>query len=148
MVLRPLAQTAVFGPHGRRQVDVAFYGRLSEVEAKCQIFGDTLRTSLDIVLAAERGASAKGDGVDLEYFVAVTGSDQSILSKKNFPIRINVPADARRAAVTDHIEEAIALGGRRPADVTINVGFQQSPEVVEFYRNFRGPPGQLSPLHA
>jgi hypothetical protein len=46
-----------------------------------EISGDTVR-SLDIVLAAERGASAKGDGVDLEYFVAVTGSDQSILSKR------------------------------------------------------------------
>src|SRR5258708_26258216 len=93
VILRPLAQTAVFGTQGRRQVDVGFYGRLSEVEAKCQISGDTVRASLDLVLAAERGASAKGDGVDLEYFVAVTGSAQSTLSKKTFPIHINVPAD-------------------------------------------------------
>jgi hypothetical protein len=145
VVLRPLAQTAVFGAQstqqGHRPLDVGFYGRLSDVDVKCQGSGDTLRALLDIVVVGERGPSAHGDGVDLEYFVAVTGTDQSILSKKNFPIHIAIPGDSKRAAVTDHIEEAIALGGRRPADVTINVGFQQSPEVVQFFRNFRGPIG-------
>jgi hypothetical protein len=141
-VFRPLSQTAVFGTQGRRPLDVAFYGRLSEVEAKCQGVGDTIRAALDVVIVAERGPAARGDGVDFEYFVAVTGADQSILSKKNFPVHITIPPDARRAAVTDHIEEAISLGGRPLSDVTINVGFQQSPDVVEFYRNFRGPTGR------
>ena len=61
-----------------------------------------------------------------------------ILSKNNFTVHIDVPVNAKRAAVTDHIEEAINTAGRPPGDLTINLGFQQPPEVVEFYQNFRG----------
>jgi hypothetical protein len=53
-------------------------------------------------------------------------------------VRISIPATARRAGVTDRIEETIALSGRPPGQLNIVVGFQQNPEVVEFYRNFRG----------
>jgi hypothetical protein len=139
-VLRPLAQTATFAPGSPRQpMGVAFYGILSEVSVVCGGAGDALRAALDVVVVGERGpAVAKADGVDLQYFVAVTGTDQSVLSKRSFSVHIAVPADAKRAGVTDHIEESISLGGRAPGDVNIVVGFQQSPEVVEFYKHFRG----------
>lgn len=135
-VLRPLSQTAVFAPGAARQpLGVAFYGVLSDVSVKCE--GGV--ASLDVVVVGERGPAAGGaTSVDLQYFVAVTGPDQSILSKRSFPVRIAVPGDARRAGVTDHIEEPIALAGRSPGDLNIVLGFQQTPEVVEFYRHFRG----------
>lgn len=141
VILRPLANTAVFTPSAQthRPLDVAFYGILSDVDAKCDFNGGTMRATLDVVVAAERGpASGHADGVDLNYFVAVTGPDQSILSKKTFSVHLAVPQGARRAAVTDHIEETINTGGRSSGDLTIDLGFQQPPEVVEFYRNFRG----------
>src|SRR4249919_962360 len=82
-ILRPLAQTAVFAPGAARQpMGVAFYGILSDVEAKCEPAGGALRVALDVVAVGERGpAGGKADGVDLQYFVAVTGPDQAILSK-------------------------------------------------------------------
>jgi hypothetical protein len=40
--------------------------------------------------------------------------------------------------VTDHIEETIPLAGRPPGELSIVLGFQQTSEIVEFYRNFRG----------
>lgn len=140
VVLRPLAQTAVFAPGAARQpMGVAFYGVLSEVDAKCERKGDALRASLDVILIGERGpAAGKADSLDLEYFVAVTGSDQAILGKRSFPVHIAIPADAKRAGVTDHIEETIPLAGRPPGDLSIVLGFQQSPEIVDFYRHFRG----------
>jgi hypothetical protein len=139
-VLRPLAQTAVFAPGAARQpTGVAFYGILSEVEAKCDRAAGAVRASLDIVIIGERGPSAAGaTDLDLQYFIAVTGPDQAILSKRTLPVHITIPANARRAGVTDHIEETIALGGRPAGELNIVVGFQQSPEIVEFYRNFRG----------
>ena len=76
--------------------------------------------------------------MDLQYFVAVTGPDQSILSKKPFAIRIAFESTQRRAGVTDHIEETIPLGGRRGSDLNVLLGFQQTPEVVYFYKHFRG----------
>jgi len=139
VILRPLANTAVFGPAPERRPDnVSFYGLLSEAEAKCMYSGDAMRLILDVVVAAERGPAAKADSVDFQYFVAVTGPDQAIISKKPFPVRIVFDGPGKRSGVTDHIEEAIPLGGNKGADLNIVVGFQQSPEVVDFYKKFRG----------
>jgi hypothetical protein len=139
-ILRPLAQTAAFAPGAARQpMSVAFYGILSDVEAKCERAGGAVKVSLDVVIVGERGpAAGKADSLDVQYFVAVTGPDQAVLSKRSFPVRIAIPADGRRAGVTDHIEETIPLGGRPPGELNIVLGFQQSPEIVEFYRHFRG----------
>ncbi len=139
-ILRPLSQTAVFAPGAARQpTGVAFYGILSDVESKCVRSGDSVRVALDTVIIGERGpASGAATGVDLQYFVAATGADDTILSKRTLPVQIAIPAGTRRAGITDHVEEWVSLGGRSPADVKVVLGFQQSPEVVQFYKNFRG----------
>lgn len=140
VVLRPLANTVVFGPgEGRRQINIAFTGRLSDVDIKCDFAGGALRAAFDVIVVAERAPAARGNDVDFDYFVAVTGPDQSIINKKNFAVHIAIPPGAKRAAVTDHFEEAIDTGGRPPGDLTIDVGFQQSPEAVEYFKNFRRP---------
>jgi hypothetical protein len=140
VILRPLAQTAVFAPGASRQpMGVAFYGILSDVDAKCEAAGSAVRASLDVVVVGERGpAAGTAEGLDLQYFVAVTGADQAILSKRSFAVHIAIPGDAKRAGVTDHIEETIPLAGRPPGELSIVLGFQQSPEIVDFYRHFRG----------
>jgi hypothetical protein len=140
VILRPLAQTAAFAPGAAHQpMGVAFYGILSDVDVKCEPAGAALRASLDVVIVGERGpAAGKADGLDVQYFVAVTGPDQAVLSKRTFPVHIGIPGDARRAGVSDHIEETIPLAGRSPGEVSIVLGFQQSPEIVDFYRHFRG----------
>ena len=140
VILRPLSQNAVFAPgQSRQQAGVAFYGLLSEVDAKCEPAGGAVRLKLDTVVVGERGPAAGTAGaVDLWYFVAVTGPDQAIVSKRLFPIHIAIPADAKRAGVTDHIEEIIPLGGRPAGDLNVVLGFQQSPEALEFYKTYRG----------
>ena len=140
VILRPLSQTAVFPPGAPRQpASVAFYGGLSEVDARCEGSGGAVRIALDVVVIGERGpAVGNADSVDLQYFVAATGSDQTVLSKRSFVVRIPIPAGAKRAGVTEHIEETVPLAGRPPGDLSIVLGFQQSPETVEFYRHFRG----------
>ena len=81
-----------------------------------------------VVVIGERGPSARGGtGVDLQYFVAVTGPNDAILSKRSLPVHVAIPADARRAGVTDHIEETIPLAGQAPGRLTIVLGFQQTP---------------------
>ncbi len=140
VILNPLAQTAVFAPGAPRQpTGVQFYGVLSEVSATCERSGNALRVSLDVIVIGERGpAAGGGNAVDLQYFVAVTGPNQTILSKRSLPVHIAIPANAKRAGVTDHIEETIPLAGRPPSELSIALGFQQSPEVVDFYRHYRG----------
>jgi hypothetical protein len=139
VILRPLANTAVFGPGAEARPDnVAFYGLISEVDRKCDYSGDAVTTTLDVILVAQRGPAAKGNAVDLNYFVAVTGPNQQILSKKTFPVHIAFDPDQIRAGVTDHIVETVPLAGHKGSDITIMLGFQQSPEVVDFYKHFRG----------
>jgi hypothetical protein len=140
VILRALANTAVFGVAAeRRPESVAFYGLLSEVNSKCDVSGDTMQLKLDVIVIAERGpASKEANSVDFNYFVAVTGPDQAVLSKKLFPVRIAIAPGEKRSGVTDHIEEAVSLGGRKLGDVNVVLGFQQTPEVVEFYKRFRG----------
>lgn len=139
-ILRSLSQTAVFAPGAQRQpTGVAIYGILSDVESRCTRSGDAVLVSLDTVIVAERGpASGAATGVDLQYFIAATGPDEAILSKRTLPVQIALPAGTRRAGITDRVEEWVHLGGRSPADIQVVLGFQQSPEVVQFYRNFRG----------
>lgn len=139
VVLRPLSNTAVFGPAPEHRPDnVAFYGLLSEADLKCDYTAEGVRLALDTIVIGERGPAAKGDAVDLQYFVAVTGPDQSIISKKPFAVRIAFDDTQKRAGVTDHIEETIPLGGQKGSDLNVLLGFQQSPEVVDFYKHFRG----------
>jgi len=139
VVLRPLANTAVFGPAPERRPDnVAFYGLLSEADLKCEYAGDAMRMNLDVVVVAERGPAAKGDSVDFQYVIAVTAPDQSILYYKRLPVHIVFGTPQKRAAVTDHIEDPVALGGHKGTDVAVDLGFQQSPEVIDFYKHYRG----------
>jgi hypothetical protein len=139
-ILKPLSQTAAFAPgQPREPPGVAFYGVLSEVQSKCDRAGDAVRLALDVVVVGERGPAAAGaSAVDAWYFVAVTGPDQSVLGKRLFPVHVEVPVSAKRAAISDHIEEMIPLGGRRPGELTVVLGFQQSPEAIDFYRHYRG----------
>ena len=140
VILQPLRQTAVFAPGAEHQpLGVAFYGILDDVSSKCDRTGDAVRLSLDVVVIGERGpAGAAVTSLDLQYFVAVTGPGQTILSKRSLPVRIALPTGERRAGITDHIVESIPLGGRAPGDLSVVLGFQQSPDAVEFYKHFRG----------
>ena len=139
VILRPLANSAVFGPGGELQPDnVAFYGLLSEVDRNCDYRGDAVQVTLDVIVIGQRGPAAKGDAVDFTYFVAVTASNQEIISKKPFSVRIGFEPDQIRAGVTDHIVETIPLAGHKGSDINLDLGFQQSAQVVEFYKHFRG----------
>jgi hypothetical protein len=139
VILRPLANTAVFGPGLEARPDnVAFYGLLSEVDRKCDYAGDAVRMTLDVIVVGQRGPAAKGDAVDLTYFVAVTGPNQQIFSKKALGVHIAFEPDQIRAGVTDHIVETIPLGGHKGSDISLLLGFQQTPQVVDFYKHFRG----------
>jgi hypothetical protein len=139
VILRPLANTATFAPGlGRRPENVAFYGVLSEVESKCSVAAQSVLMKLDVIIIGQRGPAAKGDSVDLDYFVAVTAAPQTILDKKPFRVRIGFSPNQVRAGVTDHVEVAIPLAGHAVTDLTLDLGFQQPPDVVDFYRRFRG----------
>lgn len=142
VILHPLANTVVFSPTAvpgeLKPLNVAWYGIYSDISATCTMSGGTLHATLDNVIVAERGPAAHSNDVDLNYFVSLTGTDQSILGKKSFSVHVTVPDKAKRGGVSDHVEVAFSTGGQPLSNLNITVGFQESPQAVEFYKNFRG----------
>jgi hypothetical protein len=136
-VLHPLANTVVFAPGAENKPPyVAWFGIFSDISANCTLTGDTLRAALDNVIVAERGPSVRGNDVDLNYFVALTATDQTIIGKKTFSVHVTVPPNEKRGGVNDHVEAVFNTGGRAVSDLNIMVGFQDTPNVVDFYRHF------------
>jgi hypothetical protein len=139
VILHPLANTATFAPGAEvKPLYVAFYGIYSDISSNCTVNGSTLHVALDSIIVAERGPAAKGNDVDFTYFVALTGADQSILGKKSFGVHVSVPQTAKRGGVSDHVEVDFATGGQPVTQLNLTVGFQESPQAVEFYKNYRG----------
>jgi hypothetical protein len=137
-VLKPVANTVVFVGTEYKPLYVAWFGLLSDTTATCTVNGDTLHVALDNVIVAQRGPSARGNDVDLSYFVALTTPDQTILGKKTFSVHVAVPPGEKRGGVTDHVEVAFATGGRPTSDFSLLVGLQIAPEAVEFYKHYPG----------
>src|SRR5579864_1235981 len=138
-ILRPLANTVVFTPGAEQKpLYVSWNGIFSDITATCRLEGDILHASLDNVIIGERGPAGRSNDVDFNYFVALTALDQSILGKKLFSVHVTVAPDAKRAGVTDHVEVAFSTGGRALSDLNLMVGFQLTPDAVQFYKNYRG----------
>ena len=139
VILRPLANTAVFAPGtAPRPENVAFYGLLEEVDSHCESLQGAVRMRLAVDVIAQRGPTARGDTADFTYFVALTAPGEKILQKQPLAVQVTIPPNKLRAGVTDRFEEVLPLSGYTAGALTLDVGFQQSPEVVEFYKHFRG----------
>ena len=140
-VLRSLSQTAVFAPGAERKpAGVAFYGILSDVESKCTRSGDAVLVTLDTVVIGERGpASGGATSVDLQYFIAATDRTRRYDSQQAHAA--GADSDSRRGAPCRDHRPCPGVGviwRPPPGDVRVVLGFQQTPEVVQFYKNFRG----------
>jgi hypothetical protein len=139
VILKPLANTAIFSPNTElKPINVAWYGIYSDISVTCNVNGGTLVATLDNIIVAERGPAGRGNDVDLNYFVSLTGPDQAILGKKTFAVHVTLPDKAKRGGVSDHVEVSFATGGRPISDLNITAGFQESQQAIEFYKNFRG----------
>src|SRR5262249_36218936 len=137
VILRPLANTAIFaaGP-GRRPENVAFYGLLSDAESSCSGAGQSVLMKLDVIVIGQRGPASRGDSVASDSLAAAPPPEQPIPKKKPSGGPIGFKPTQTRAGVTDHIETATPPAGHAPADLTLDVGFQQPPDVVDFYKRF------------
>ncbi|MGH7099730.1 MAG: hypothetical protein ACREE4_19035 [Stellaceae bacterium] len=140
VILRPLANTAVFAPGAApRPENVAFYGFLDEVDSRCEALQGAVRVHLTVDVIAQRGPAAGGNNTaDFTYFVAAVAPGETILQKQPLAVRVTIPPGKLRAGVADRFDEVIPLAGTTASAVTIDVGFQQSPEAINFYQHFRG----------
>jgi hypothetical protein len=139
VILRPLANTALFAPGAApRPENVAFYGLIDEVDSRCEALQGAVRMHLKVYVIAQRGPAARGNTATFTYFVATTAPGEKILQKQPLTVSVTLPPNKLRAGVTDTFEEVLPLAGYAASALTVDLGFQQSPEVVTFYHHFRG----------
>ena len=72
------------------------------------------------------------------YFVAVVDKDQKVLARELFDSTFTFQANQRQAAAIEEIEQIIPIrGDLRGLDYEVLVGFQLTPEQLEFNRQER-----------
>ena len=122
------------GP-GRDLIDVRFEGEIGEVGVSCSYDDGTVDMILDFQLRASRGPAAESRSAEFEYFVAVIERGDHILAKETFASRIDFPANVNRAAVLEELGPRVPIkAGTTSLDYSILIGFQLSPEELEYNR--------------
>jgi hypothetical protein len=125
------------GP-GRDLTDVVVKGEIVDVAVDCNYDRRGVDVALQVAIAATRGPADRNRVADFEYFVAVTDPQRNILAKEVFQVRLQFPPNQQRAGTVDEIEPRIPLKNRdQGVDYQIVVGFQLTPEEVEWNRSQR-----------
>jgi len=131
--------------------NVGFTGEILDVASLCR-YTDArpgpINADLAIRLAFGRGPAAVGDTHTYEYFVAVTRTDNAVIDRQVYPIRVRFERGQDRAVVTETFDRiAIPRADQTTsgANFEIIVGFVLSEEQIEFNRSglrFRVNAGQ------
>jgi hypothetical protein len=105
-----------------------YVAALSDIRSDCRHSGSAVEVDLGFNLLAQRGPALEADRVNLAYFVATIGPDQSILDKQTFDAEIRF-AEGRQVAGTF---EALTLrlptaSSAADALPQLYVGFQLDP---------------------
>ncbi len=135
------------GP-GRDLIDVVGEGQLVDAIGACEHKIDketdagTLDIELQVAMEARRGPAERDHRVSLDYFVTLLdGASTAILQKNTFRVTVEFPGNRSVAQVLDSpVGLTIPLkAGQRGADFQILLGFQLTPDELEFNRQSARP---------
>ncbi len=125
---------------GQDLTDVVYRASIERVASNCDYTrsGDTVTSTVAARLVATRGPAAQVSQETLVYFVAVVDKDQKVLARELFDSTFTFQANQRQAAAIEEIEQIIPIrGDLRGLDYEVLVGFQLTPEQLEFNRQER-----------
>ena len=121
-----------FAGEGRGVVDIAAEADVTSLTYTCKFNGERAETEIDIEFTVTRGVTSSVPGLDIPYFVAVADAAGNIIVKH--PFSRPVTFGERSAGIArERITETIHLWeGVRPSQFQILVGFQLTPEELDF----------------
>jgi hypothetical protein len=125
---------------GQDLTDVAYSASIERVAGNCDYTraGDTVTSTVAARLVATRGPAAQASEETFVYFVAVVDKDQKILARERFDSTFTFQAGQRQAAAIEEIEQILPIrADLRGIDYEILVGFELTPEQLEFNRQER-----------
>lgn len=164
-ILADAAHVTKFRPgEGRDLIDMLYEGRMTGLKVACEFKRDkddearedaaveeaakkgtpirktlpggmmTIKVTLE--MQAALGAALRGNRADFRYFVAVTGPDREMISKKEFPLTVNFPGSATLVTVQDQPLDLLLpiKSGESPRRYTIFTGFQLDSAELEHNR--------------
>ncbi len=137
VVLSDARHIFIVTPGGRGPNNVRVAGRITIPVAECSYDDGKVFVDLSLPFDLARGPRLPKGRAQFEvpYFVAVADRRERILAKEVFVTQVRMGGDQDRTAVVEVIEQIIPLRpGQKGTDFVIYVGFQLTPEQVEFNR--------------
>jgi len=129
------AKLTRFAGAGRDLTDVRFEAEIIEFVGACVQGGESVDVATRVRIAASRGPADEERRADFRYFVAVVTRDKRIVGRNVFDSSIEFSGNKTRAAVIEELEQEIPLAeGETGGNYVIYVGFELTPEEVEFNR--------------
>jgi hypothetical protein len=128
---------------GQDLVDVDFQVEVSDILSGCKYVTTegkepVIVVAMAPVLVAIRGPANRDRAAQFEYFVSVIDADRTVLNKQIFAVSVNFPGNLTRVTLSDNdppVTVDIPLAaGRAATDYQILVGFQLSPDQLEYNR--------------
>ncbi len=120
------------GP-GRDTDDVQYRAEISTLAVTCRERSDGLETILTFELSAYSGPADTTGSAEIPFFVAVTLGSRQVLSKRVFSSEHYFPVQTGYSAFREEVVEFLPIfDGREAKDYEILVGFQLSPEQLEY----------------
>jgi hypothetical protein len=125
---------------GRDLTDVTSRAVLADYAGGCRSGEGRVEVDLKLVLAAEKGPALQGPGAGYRYFVAVADPEGGIIAKQEFDTSVSFPQAQRRAGSIEELTQTIPVAdGARPGDYRILIGFQLTPDQLQYNRERRLP---------
>jgi hypothetical protein len=124
-----------FDGSGKDPTNVLFEAEIADLAGSC-IYDDTeISVEMQIQIVAGRGPAATDDDAKVNYFVAVTRNDKTVLARQAFDAVIELPGNQTRNEIIEEIEQTIPIPeGGSGGNLVIVVGFEMTPDELEFNR--------------
>jgi hypothetical protein len=139
-ILADASAITLFAGTGQDLTDVAYRASIDQVGRACVYDrgGESVTSTTSVRLVATRGPTAQVSEASFVFFVAVVDGEQTILARERFESTFTFQANQRQAAAIEEIEQLIPIrSGLRGIDYEILVGFELTPEQLEFNREER-----------
>ena len=137
------SQLVAFQGDGRDLTDVRFDLQVTDVALTCELERDgeerTVEAEIGMRFTAEKGPANREGLAAGRYFVAVTGPEGDVLSRRSFDLRIGLPGNQTRVAADQYLAPTIPLAEGAPADAyTVYVGLVLTPAQLRYNRSNLG----------
>jgi hypothetical protein len=134
-----LGSVSRFRGEGGNFADLTYHASLTGLKGECDLDDDGVTITMTVTVLAEIGPAAALRTADFPYFVAIVGTNNRIVAKRQFDDTLTFPANQRRAGATDTITQRIPLKDPHNAsDLHVFVGFQLTREELEYNRTHGG----------